>query len=95
MVLAVQGEPPARREAATALGRIGDAAAVPALLDSLAAPVDRFLEHATIFALIRIDDREATEPRAGAGQFGGAARALIALDQMDGGRLAPSVSRRC
>ena len=44
-------EPAVRREAATSLGRIGDPASVPALLEAIASPVDRFLEHATIFAL--------------------------------------------
>lgn len=80
-------EPAARREAATALGRIGSAKAVPALFDGLRAGGDRFLEHALIYALIQIKDREGTlpgledpSPRVRRG-------ALIALDQMDGGNL--------
>ena len=76
-----------RREAATSLGRIGDAAAVPALLASLAGVTDRFLDHALIFALIRLDDREQTV--AGLSNPAPEVRrgALIALDQMDHGDL--------
>ncbi len=53
-------EAPVRREAATALGRLRNSEAVPALLRALAKPIDRFEEHALIFALIEINDREAT-----------------------------------
>ena len=49
-----------RREAATSLGRIGDTEAVSALLTSLTGVTDRFLDHALIFALIRLDNREQT-----------------------------------
>jgi putative membrane-bound dehydrogenase-like protein len=92
--LVARGNPAVRRQAATALGRIRRAAAVPALLAALGEPgadADRFLEHALIYALIRIDDRPATlaglrdsRPRVRRG-------ALIALDQMDHGRLTPEV----
>ncbi len=78
---------PVRREAATALGRMRRSEAVPVLLDQLKPGIDRFLEHALIFALIRIADRPATlvglrlpSPVVGRG-------ALIALDQMDAGKL--------
>ncbi len=81
--------PPIRREAATALGRLRRSEAVPVLLATLRAGGDRFLDHALIFALIRIGDRDQTllglhdpSPLARRG-------ALIALDQMDGGNLAP------
>jgi putative heme-binding domain-containing protein len=77
-----------RREAATALGRIRCEAAVPALLDCLRTVVDRFLEHALIYALVEMADPKATrqgladpDPRVMRG-------ALIALDQMVGGGLA-------
>ena len=78
---------PVRREAATSLGRIGDAEAVPALLTSLTGVTDRFLDHALIFALIRLDNRERTV--AGLGDRAPEVRrgALIALDQMDNGKL--------
>jgi putative membrane-bound dehydrogenase-like protein len=80
--------PAVRRQAASALGRLGTAAAVPALLDGLRGEADRFLEHALLYALIVIGDRQATlpglrdpDPRVRRG-------ALIALDQMEGGGLA-------
>ena len=79
--------PSVRREAATSLGRIGDANAVPALLESLIGVSDRFLDHALIYAIIRIDSREQTV--AGLGESAPEVRrgALIALDQMDHGGL--------
>jgi putative membrane-bound dehydrogenase-like protein len=89
LVELVRGDtsPSVRREAAASLGRIGDAAAVPVLLASLAGVTDRFLDHALIFALVRLDDREQTI--AGLGDFAPEVRrgALIALDQMDHGNL--------
>jgi putative heme-binding domain-containing protein len=76
-----------RREAATALGRLGRPVAVAALLDGLRAGSDRFLDHALIYALITIGDREATLK--GLGDANPAVRrgALIALDQMGSGNL--------
>src|SRR5262249_54087811 len=63
------------------------AKAVPGLLAALAADNDRLLEHALIYALIQIDDRDSllaglqhSSPRVRRG-------ALIALDQMDHGKL--------
>jgi putative heme-binding domain-containing protein len=86
--LVVKDEPPLRLKAAEALGRIGQAQAVPALLESLRrGNVDRFLEHALIYALIRINQPqptltalEDTSPRVR--QAG-----LVALDQMSAGKL--------
>ena len=52
-----------QREAATALGRIGDARAVPELLATLRDAHDRFVEHAVLYALIEIDDPVATQSR--------------------------------
>jgi putative membrane-bound dehydrogenase-like protein len=86
-----------RRNAAEALGRIGNAAAVPALLNA-AGQIDdttvdlpasaRILEHSITFALIEIADPVATA----AGLQSGNARvcrvALIAMDQMRHGGLA-------
>ena len=86
MKIAVQDEMPLRLKAAEGLGRIGKPDAVPALLDCIRKGGDRFLEHAAIYALIRINSVKATatvltdaNPRVR--QAG-----LIALDQMkDGG----------
>ena len=86
--IVVSNEPPERLKAAEALGRIGSPTAVPALLESLRQGVtDRFLEHALIFALIRIDDRSSTlaaltDPNPNVRRAG-----LIALDQMPSGKL--------
>ena len=84
---AVGQDPAVRREAATALGRLGEKSAVPELLDGLgSAGDDRWLEHALIYALIRLNDPQAT--RRGLADHRPAVQrgALIALDQMgDGG----------
>ena len=82
-----EDEPAVRREAATALGLIGDPGAVPALLESLRAGGDRFVEHATLYALIEINQRGPT--LAGLSDPSPIVRrgALIALDQMDDGNL--------
>ncbi len=84
--MVVEDESPLRLKAAEALGRIGKADAVPALLESIRKGTDRFLEHALIYALLRIDDPKATraaldDPNPRVRQAG-----LIALDQRkDGG----------
>ncbi|MBI3467084.1 MAG: hypothetical protein HY000_29060, partial [Planctomycetes bacterium] len=81
-------EPSLRARAADALGRIGGPDSVPALIEGLRhGASDRFLEHALIYALIRIADREATivtlkDPNPQVRRAG-----LIALDQMKGGQL--------
>jgi putative heme-binding domain-containing protein len=76
-----------RREGATALGRLREKKAVPALLEAIRLGADRFLEHALIYALIQIDDRDGT--LAGLADTNPNVRraALIALDQMDHGAL--------
>ncbi|MDX1944702.1 MAG: HEAT repeat domain-containing protein [Pirellulaceae bacterium] len=75
------------RAAATALGQIGSDEAVPTLMEALASDSDRVLEHALIYALIEIDNRDKTligllrlSPRV-------RRAALIALDQMPSGNL--------
>jgi len=85
--LAQSGEAPVRREAATALGRIGKPASVPALLTALASPVDRFLEHATIFALITINSPDLTATGLSAESPATKRGAMIALDQTAGPQL--------
>ncbi len=86
-----------RRNAAEALGRIGDSAAVPSLLNA-AAQLDcnhaqlsssaRILEHSFIFALIEIDNPAATAPGLASQNSRARRAALVALDQMRGGNLA-------
>src|SRR4030095_13411421 len=75
--------PAVRREAATALGRIGQANAVPVLLKALHLGGDRFLEHARIYALIRIADRSATVPGLDDPDPNVRRAVLLALDQME------------
>ena len=76
-----------RREAAMALGRIGQADTVPMLLEALENAGDRIAEHAIIFALIEINDPEKT--RTGLDDPSAQVRraALVALDQMDNSEL--------
>jgi hypothetical protein len=81
-------EPPARRQAATALGQIGDARAVAPLLDAAAGAVDRFVEHAIIYSLIQLKDSKAMIAALKRRQPRIRKAALIALDQMDGSPLA-------
>ena len=82
------GRPAVQRAAAEALGRIGDAGAVPDLIATAASPVDRVLEHSVIYALIEINNPAST---AASGLQAASSRsrraALIALDQMDDGKL--------
>ena len=76
------------RPSAAALGRIGRRESIQPLLQVVATPgTDRMFEHALVFALIEIGDRDATldglhhlSPRV-------RRAALVALDQMDDGKL--------
>jgi putative heme-binding domain-containing protein len=78
-----------RRAAAEALGRIGDKTAVPALLAAAARPADRVLEHALTFALIEIADPRGTAAGLESPDLRTRRAALMALDQMEGGGIAP------
>ncbi len=89
--LLAHDEPAVRREAAAGLGRLRQAAAVGPLLAALGKPVDRFEEHALIFALIEINDRQSTLAGLSHDLPGVRRGALIALDQMDDGRLASPI----
>jgi putative membrane-bound dehydrogenase-like protein len=80
-----------RREAANALGRIGDKSAVGPLLEAVRAGGDRFLEHALIYALIRIGDRDPLLAALKDPSPAVRRAALIALDQMDEGNLKPEM----
>ena len=80
--------PEVQRDAATALGKLRSGDAVPAILDALKEEqIDRFREHALIFALIDIKDPIATVAGLTSENTGVQRAALIALDQMDDGIL--------
>jgi HEAT repeat protein len=90
MQMVKQDQPAARRQAATALGQIGDARAATALLAAAARPSDRFNEHSVTYALIELktpgpalEALKSTDPKI-------RKTALIALDQMDGSPLTAS-----
>lgn len=80
-------EPSVVRQAATALGQIGSAEAVEAILEAVNQTNDRFVDHALKYALISIDQpeklyqalKDATEPQI--------ETILVALDQMPSGDL--------
>jgi putative heme-binding domain-containing protein len=80
-------EPAVRRQAATALGQIGNAGATSALLSAAANPDDRFVEHSIFYALIRL--RASSKLIEALRQSDPLVRkaALIALDQIDGSPL--------
>ena len=81
-------EPAVRREAATALGRIGNRAATTALIMALrSAKEDRFLEHAVIYALMELGNREQTLPGLSDSATHVRRGALVALDTMRNGNL--------
>jgi putative membrane-bound dehydrogenase-like protein len=90
------GTPHNERAAAEALGRIGNVAAVPALLEASGrletdpARHDRILEHSLTYALIEIDDPAATRVGLQSDRPWTRRSALIAIDQMDGGGLEPT-----
>ncbi len=73
-----------QRAAAEALGRIGDRAAVPALLAAGGAADDRVLQHSLTYALIEIDDFSGTAAGLKSAHPRTRRVALIALDQMQG-----------
>ena len=80
-------EPPARRQAATALGQIGDPQAVKDLLAAAANPEDRFVEHAIIYSLITLQTPGPVQEALKNPSPKVRKAALIALDQMDGSPL--------
>ena len=89
MDLLKSGSSHLRRTAAEALGRIGDKSAVPVLLAQASSENDRILEHALTYALIEIDDPIGTAEGLQATASTTRKAALIALDQMDSGKLTP------
>ncbi|MGI9455866.1 MAG: PVC-type heme-binding CxxCH protein, partial [Aeoliella sp.] len=80
-------EPPIRREAATALGRMRDMNAVPALLAALSADIDRTEAHSIVYSLIEINDPVTTRFGLNAKNSDTRRGALVALDQMAAGNL--------
>ncbi|MEX2175178.1 MAG: PVC-type heme-binding CxxCH protein [Pirellulaceae bacterium] len=87
--LLASGESPPQivREAATSLGKIGATSAVADLLAAAGRDADRVLEHALIYALIEIGDRDATSEGLASDNPRIRRAALIALDQMAEGNL--------
>ena len=85
-------DPQVQRSTAEALGRIGSPEAVGPLLNAAArlGNNSRILEHSLIFALIEIADREAPARGLSSENSRVHRAALIALDQMPKGQLAPS-----
>lgn len=81
-------EAPVAREAATALGRMGEFRAIGALIGRLGrSGSDRMLQHALIYALIEIDDAEATRSGLSSENPDILSGVLQALDQMPSGSL--------
>lgn len=70
------------RAAAEALGRIGDASVIPALLFLMAADMDRILEHSIICAIVEIGDADAIAMYANHKNPLNRRAAWIALDQL-------------
>jgi hypothetical protein len=78
-----------RRAAAEALGRMGDTTAVAPLLAAVAETGDPTLSHSLTYALIEIANPDATRPGLTDPSPRVRRAALIALDQMPGGRITP------
>lgn len=85
------GTPQQQRLAAEILGRLEDPAAVAPLLEAAArlSGTDRVLEHGIVYALIEIADPASTAAALRKSTPGGLRAALLALDQMPGGRVEP------
>lgn len=79
--------PSVRRDVATALGRIGQPAAAVPLINALRNNSDRYLEHAIIYALIRIGDAKPLSTALHDSDESVRRGALLALDQIDGSGL--------
>ncbi|MCC6492001.1 MAG: c-type cytochrome [Pirellulales bacterium] len=80
---------PCRRVAAEALGRFADRSAAAALLTAAEDAGDRALQHSITYALIELADAEATRAGLASDSPAAQAAALVALDQMVGGGVAP------
>ena len=80
-----------RRVAAEALGRLGKAKAIPAIFQQLVRDNDRVLDHSLTYALIEIHDPSATAAGVASENVRVKRSAMIALDQMDGGKVDPRI----
>lgn len=76
-----------RRQAATALGQIGDVSASEALIAATGRVQDRFLEHALIYSLVQLKPEKPLEAALRANDGSTRKAALIALDQLKSSRL--------
>src|SRR5690606_6161416 len=76
-----------RRQAATALGQMGEQRAVRALLEAAAKPEDRFVEHSIIHALTLLENPQPLLEALDNTSAAVKRAAAIALDQMDGSPL--------
>jgi putative membrane-bound dehydrogenase-like protein len=83
------GSPAVRRAAAEALGRIGNRAAVPALLAAAEQAKDRAQEHSIIYALIELADSAAIAKGLENASPRVQRAAMIALDQLQAEQLTP------
>lgn len=77
-----KGRPAVSRQAATALGQLGIATSVPALLAAAGTTEDRFLRHALIYSLVSINQPDLVRKGLTAQSPRTVDAALIALDQM-------------
>ncbi|TKT87938.1 PVC-type heme-binding CxxCH protein, partial [Dyadobacter frigoris] len=84
MSLVQKDAAPVRRQAATALGQIGNARAVPALLKAASDNSDRFVKHAIIHSLILLKSTDLMVNALDSPSPQIRIAALIALDQMEG-----------
>jgi putative membrane-bound dehydrogenase-like protein len=87
MALVQKDDLPVRRQAATALGQIGDIKAVPALLQAASDVDDRFVKHAIIHSLIVLKNPDPLVKALENPSANVRVAALTALDQMDGAPL--------
>jgi putative membrane-bound dehydrogenase-like protein len=85
--LLTEDKPPVKRQAATALGQIGDRRATEPLITALENPDDRFVEHAAIYSLITLKEIQPVINALSHRSENVRRSALIALDQMDGSPL--------
>ena len=82
-------DPACRRQAATALGQIGESSAIPALLKASDGIKDRFIEHAIIYALISMNQADLVKKGLADPSNDVKKVSLIALDQMQNRSLEP------